>query len=87
MNDVQPILIEIGKQLKDEREIRELQQKDVAQKIGLSRQHLSSIEHGRVETYSIRSLILLCDLYNINLSDLIQTSEKHLNKSYNLENK
>jgi len=80
LKDVQPILIEIGKLLKEERESRELQQKDVALKIGLSRQHLSSIEYGKVETYSIRSLILLCDLYGINLSEVIETSENKLNK-------
>lgn len=78
MSDVKAMLVEIGTLLKEERENRGLLQNEVAQKIGLSRQHLSSIEYGKVENYSIRSLILLCDIYNINLSDLIKTSENHL---------
>lgn len=78
MSDVKAMLVEIGTLLKEERENRGLLQNEVAQTIGLSRQHLSSIEYGKVENYSIRSLILLCDIYNINLSDLIKTSENHL---------
>lgn len=78
MENVQSMLKEIGKLLKTEREEQGYQQKEVAHKVGLSRQHLSSIEYGKVENYSIRSLILLCNWYDVELSCLIKKSEQHI---------
>lgn len=50
--------------LRNIREDRDLKQKDIAEILGISQQHYSKYENGKVEL-PLRHLMTLCEFYNV----------------------
>lgn len=78
--------MEIGRELKDARISSGLTQKNVAEKINVSRQMISNWENGKSYP-DIISVIKLSDLYSISLDRLLKGDQKmieHLEESTNM---
>ncbi|MDR2570155.1 MAG: helix-turn-helix domain-containing protein [Oscillospiraceae bacterium] len=76
----------IGEVLKQARSEADLSQEDVAEKVGVSRQTISSWENGRSYP-DIASVITLSDTYNVSLDSLMKGDSKmikHLEESTNV---
>jgi len=75
--------LEIGKQIKDNRLLNHLTQKDLGDLLNVSDKTISSWENGR--TYPDISLIIkLSELFNLSLDDLAkiqQNNVEHLNST------
>ena len=70
------IAVIIGKNLKTERKIKGLTQKEVAAKMGMTQQQYSRFENGVFElNYS--QIIFLCKLYDITPNDLFETDSDY----------
>lgn len=73
---------DIGKTLKELRKRNNITQEAVAQKIGVTRQAISSYESGRTQP-SIELLMRLADIYGVSLDDILY-GEKNTNKELSL---
>jgi transcriptional regulator with XRE-family HTH domain len=63
-------LLSIGKKVKEERLKRNLKQKDLAARIGISNTYLSDIEHDRVNP-SLNTLKNISNALNLDFRDLV----------------
>lgn len=71
--------MEIGKCLKDARLKENLTQEDIAEKLGVSRQTISSWENGKSYP-DIASIIKISDIFNISLDKFLKEDKKLVNK-------
>lgn len=70
--------MEISKCLKEERIKKNITQEDLAEKLGISRQTISSWENGRSYP-DIVNIIKISDIFNISLDKLLKEDEKLVN--------
>lgn len=68
----------LGSELRKQREQRGIHQEDAAKIIGITRAHLSNIERGEKTSYSVKVVIMLCDVYNIKTSDIFKRAEESI---------
>ena len=74
----------IGKMLKKARENQGVTQADIAQAIGLSKNHVSAIERG-VSKASIECLLGYCERLNMTPNDILLFPNSNIIPEFNLE--
>lgn len=69
----------IGKNLKEARKFKNLTQKEVAVKLGMTQQQYSRFENGKFEL-NYAQILLLCELYEITPNELFTIDKRYENK-------
>lgn len=69
----------IGKNLKEARRFKNLTQKEVAVKLGMTQQQYSRFENGKFEL-NYAQILLLCELYEITPNELFTIDKRYENK-------
>lgn len=67
--------IELGKRLKDIRIERKMTQQEVADRLGIARQNVSTYENG-VKTLDIDTFYKICDIFNVDPNDVLKDLRK-----------